>query len=120
VTRIDFDPVEAQLQAYNGRDVEAFLACYTDNCVIEDGAGKRLMAGHAEMRPRYHTLFDGSPNLNCVIVNRIRIGSYVIDEESISGRLPGIAPEMRRALAIYHLDNASGLIDHVRFLREFD
>ncbi|MEP7157705.1 MAG: hypothetical protein ABI905_18115, partial [Betaproteobacteria bacterium] len=83
-------------------------------------AGKRLMAGHAEMRPRYHTLFDGSPNLNCVIVNRIRIGSYVIDEESITGRLPGTPPEMRRAVAIYHLDVASGLIDHVRFLREFD
>jgi len=117
---IDFDPVETQLKAYNGRDVEAFLACYTENCAIEDGAGKRLMTGHAEMRPRYHTLFDGSPNLDCVIVNRIRIGSYVIDEESISGRLPGIHPEMHRAVAIYHLDSLTGLIDRVRFLREFD
>lgn len=115
-----FDPVEAQLDAYNQRDVDAFMACYTADCVIEDGAGKRLMSGHTEMRPRYQALFDGSPNLHCDIVNRIRIGSYVLDEERISGRLPGIAPELRRAVAIYRIDPASGLIAHVRFLREID
>ena len=116
----DFDAVEAQLIAYNARNVEAFLACYTPDCIIEDGAGKRLMAGHDEMRPRYHALFDGSPHLNCVIVNRTRIGSYVLDEESISGRLPGTQPEVRRAMAIYRVNGSSGLIEHVRFLREFD
>ena len=116
----DCDPVEAQLTAYNTRDVDAFLACYTADCVIEDGAGKRLMAGHAEMRPRYHALFDGSPNLHCDVVSRIRIGSYVLDEESIKGRLPGTPPELRRAVAIYRIDPKSGLIEHVRFLRESD
>ena len=113
-----FDPVEAQLAAYNARDVEAFLACYTTECVIEDGAGARLMQGHGEMRSRYQTLFDSSPNLHCTIVHRTRIGEYLLDEESISGRMPGVAPELRRAVVIYHLDRASGLIDHVRFLRE--
>ena len=115
-----FDPVEAQLAAYNGRDVEAFLACYTADCIIEDGTGTRLMTGHAEMRPRYRALFDGSPNLHCDIVSRVRIGSYVLDEESISGRLPGTSPELRRAVAIYRIDKTSGLISHVRFLREID
>lgn len=116
----EFDPVEAQLVAYNQRDVEAFIACYTADCVIEDGAGKRLMSGHTEMRPRYQSLFDGSPHLHCDVVQRIRIGSYVLDEERISGRLPGIDPEVRRALAIYRIDSDSGLIAHVRFLREID
>ena len=118
MTTAAFDPVEAQLAAYNTRDVEAFLACYTTECVIEDGAGARLMQGHGEMRSRYRTLFDSSPNLHCMVVHRTRIGEYVLDEESISGRMPGVAPELRRAVVIYHLDRASGLIDHVRFLRE--
>ena len=118
MTTAAFDPVEAQLAAYNARDVEAFLACYTTECVIEDGAGARLMQGHGEMRSRYRTLFDSSPNLHCTIVHRTRIGEYLLDEESISGRMPGVAPELRRAVVIYHLDRASGLIDHVRFLRE--
>ena len=115
-----FDAVEVQLAAYNARDLDAFIACYTADCAIDDGAGNRLMTGHAEMRPRYQTLFDGSPNLHCDIVNRIRIGSYVLDEESIKGRLPGTHPELRRAVAIYRIDSATGLISHVRFLREID
>ncbi len=112
-----FDPVDAQLAAYNARDVEAFLACYNADCAIDDGEGTRLMTGHADMRARYRTLFDGSPSLHCDIVHRTRIGDYVLDEESISGRLPGTEPELRRAVVIYRIDRASGLIAHVRFLR---
>ena len=112
-----FDPVDAQLAAYNARDVDAFLACYRADCVIDDGEGARLMTGHAEMRTRYRALFDGSPHLHCAIVHRTRIGDYVLDEESISGRLPGTQPELHRAVVIYRIDRASGLIAHVRFLR---
>ena len=113
-----FDAVDAQLAAYNGRDLEAFLACYHADCAIDDGEGARLMTGHAEMRSRYQALFAGSPNLHCDIVHRTRIGEYVLDEERISGRLPGTQPELRRAVVIYRIDRASRLIAHVRFLRE--
>ncbi|MEO8384342.1 MAG: nuclear transport factor 2 family protein [Betaproteobacteria bacterium] len=109
-------PVDAQLAAYNAHDVEAFMVCYTPDCVIEDGTGARLLTGHAEMRPRYQTLFASSPNLHCEIASRICIGDYVIDEERITGRVP----DMRHAVVIYHVDKASGLISHVRFLRESD
>jgi hypothetical protein len=113
-----FDPVDAQLAAYNARDVDAFIACYLPDCAIDDGQGTRLMTGHADMRQRYHALFDGSPDLHCEIVHRTRIGDYVLDEESIRGRLPGTQPELRRAVVIYRIDRASGLIAHVRFLRD--
>ena len=113
-----FDPVDAQLAAYNARDVDAFIACYLPDCTIDDGQGTRLMTGHADMRQRYRALFDGSPDLHCEIVHRTRIGDYVLDEESIRGRLPGTQPELRRAVVIYRIDRASGLIAHVRFLRD--
>ncbi len=109
-------PVDAQLAAYNAHDVEAFMVCYTADCVIEDGAGARLLTGHAEMRPRYQVLFASSPNLHCEIASRICIGDYVIDEERITGRVP----DLRHAVVIYRVDKASGLISHVRFLRESD
>ena len=109
-------PVDAQLAAYNAHDVDAFMICYTPDCVIEDGAGTRLLTGHAEMRPRYETLFASSPNLHCEIASRICIGDYVIDEERITGRVP----DLRHAVAIYRIDISSGLISHVRFLRESD
>lgn len=108
------DPVQAQLDAYNARDVDAFLACYTPDCRIEDGAGTLLMQGHAAMRERYAAMFAASPKLHCVIVQRTRIGRYVLDEEEITGRVP----DFRRAVAIYRLTSDGALIEHVRFLRE--
>ena len=106
------DPVQMQLEAYNAGDVERFMACYTPDCVVEDGAGNRLLTGHTEMRPRYETLFKSSPNLHCELINRTRIGRYVIDEERISGRVPA----MNHAVVIYRVQDS--LIEHVRFLRE--
>ena len=108
--------VDRQLAAYNAHDVEAFMICYTPDCVIEDGAGARLLTGHGEMRPRYQTLFANSPKLHCKIASRICIGDYVIDEECITGR----EPDLRHAVVIYCIDKASGQISHVRFLRKSD
>jgi hypothetical protein len=108
------DPVEAQLAAYNARDLEAFVACYTPDCRAEDGAGNRLFAGHAEMRERYGAMFAASPGLHARIVHRTRIGRYVLDEEEITGRVPPLT----RALAIYRLAPDRALIEHVRFLRD--
>ena len=113
-------PVDRQLAAYNARDVDAFINCFTTDCVIDDAGGSRLMTGHNEMRTRYRALFDGSPNLHCDLVRRTCIGHHVIDEEAISGRLPGVNPELRRAVVIYRVDPISGLISHVRMLRESD
>ena len=109
------DPVETQLQAYNTRDLEGFLHCFTLNCVVEDGDGQQLMAGTAEMRERYRALFDGSPELHCTIFSRIRIGEHVIDEEQITGRLGTPRGERRRAIAIYKIQGNK--ICHVRFYR---
>ena len=110
----EFDPVTEQLQAYNTGDLERFMACYAPGCVVDDGAGNRLLTGHAEMRPRYDALFKSSPSLHCEIIHRTRIGHYVIDEERITGRVPA----MSHAVVIYRVKD--GLIEHVRFLRETD
>lgn len=106
------DPVQAQLDAYNAHDLEAFLACYTDTCVVDDGEGNRLVTGKAEMRTRYQALFASSPALHAEVVHRIRIGEYVLDEERITGRVPAL----NHAVAIYRVRD--GLITHIRFLRE--
>lgn len=105
------DPVQAQLDAYNARDLEAFMLCYTEDVLIEDGAGNRLMQGHAEMRARYGPMFAAYPELHCRLASRIRIGEYVVDEERITGR----KPEGEHAVAIYRLEGDK--IAHVRFLK---
>lgn len=105
------DPVQAQLEAYNARDLERFVKCYSEDVVIEDGAGNLMMRGHEAMRQRYGPMFAAHPDLHCRIVSRIRINDYVVDEERITGR----GPEEVHAVAIYRV--AGDLITHVRFLR---
>jgi hypothetical protein len=106
------DAVERQVRAYNARDLEGFLACYAEDVVIEDADGQALVRGHEAMRERYGRLFADSPDLNAEITARIRVGSYVIDEERVSGRPDGDL----HPVAIYRLGD-DGLIDCVRFLR---
>lgn len=104
------DPVEEQLDAFNARDLERFLACYSDDIVIEDGAGELIYAGIAAMRENYTLSFSHYPQVDCRITNRIRIGNYVIDEE----RITGMGPTERHAVAIYRVEGEK--IKHVRFL----
>ena len=106
------DAVDRQVRAYNERDLDGFVDCYAHGVVVEDGEGGILMSGRDEMRERYGRLFARAPDLHAEILTRIRVGSYVIDEERVTGRPDG---DMH-AVAVYRLDG-DGLIDRVRFLR---
>ena len=105
------DAVERQLEAYNARDVERFVACFTDDVVVEDGEGRTLMTGRAEFREAYAAMFAASPALHCRVVSRARAGRYVVDEERVAGR----GPEELHVLVVYRL--RGDLIEAVRLLR---
>ena len=108
------DPVQAQLDAYNARDLERFLACYAPEIVIEDGAGQRFAEGLDGLRALYGPLFANSPSLRVEVPTRIRAGEFVVDEERVVGvNLPGFPAEMHVAVAYRVRD---GKIVHVRLL----
>ncbi len=106
------DTIDDQVIAYNAKDLERFTATYSPDVVIEDGIGNVLMQGHDQLRERYGNLFTTSPELHCEIVNRIRIGQYVVDEEQGTG-IRG-SPTPRRAVVIYRVEGDK--IVHVRML----
>ena len=56
-------------------------------------------------------LLAEQPDREYEIPTRIRVGSWVVDEERVTGGPRGEV----RAIAIYHLDS-DGLIDRARFL----
>src|SRR5215212_2211488 len=57
------DPVQAQVDAYNARDIDAFIAAYASDVVITDPSGTPMLGGHEAMRDQYGALFEGSPDL---------------------------------------------------------
>jgi hypothetical protein len=106
--------VAAQLDAYNVRDLDRFLKCYSEDAVIEDGTGQVLMKGRNAMAAFYGQIFAQSPELHCEIKSRISVGSYVVDEEAITGlRFAGFPSDLHSAV-VYRVDGDH--IVHVRLL----
>ena len=105
------DPVEGQLEAYNARDAERFARFFTDDVVIDDAAGARLMTGRDELRARYGEMFAATPALHCEVRSRLRAGRFVVDDEHVTGR----GPEPLHVIVVYTLRD--DLIAHVRVLR---
>ena len=104
--------VEAQLNAYNARDMEAFLATYADDAELYTFPGTLKTKGKAEMRKRYATRFsDGL--LHAVITQHLAMGSTVIDHERIQVTLPE-GPGVIEAIAIYEVRD--GKIAKVTFI----
>jgi hypothetical protein len=104
--------VDRQLDAYNQRDLDAFVACYAPDATVMQPSGSMLASGHQEIRERYGELLAGSPSLRAVILNRIEVGTVVIDDERVTGFvLPGMPSEIHAAVVYRVVD---GLIQNVR------
>jgi hypothetical protein len=104
---VEEDPVAvvaAQVEAYNARDLERFLGCYSADAAIEDAQGRVLMRGREAMRPVYERLFAESPELHCEISQRIHVGPYVIDEEVLTGFHSAGFPTEVHAAALYRVE----------------
>lgn len=88
--RTAVEVVQMQLDAYNAQDLEAFLATYADDAVVESAAGgKTLSAGKASLRERYGALFARYPRNRARVVERRTEGDgVVLDREVVTGRAP--------------------------------
>jgi hypothetical protein len=75
--------VSRQVEAYNARDLDRFLACYSPGVVIRSGDGTVLMQGHDAMREAYGERF-AQGGLHAEILNRVELGSWVVDEEHVT------------------------------------
>jgi hypothetical protein len=104
---------QRQLDAYNAKDIETFVACYAEEVEVYDFPSQTpTMKGRATLRARYGTLFENEA-LQAALVSRVVIGDIAIDEESVSGLVPDA---LVRAVAMYEV--TQGLIRRVWFLRE--
>jgi len=105
------DVVQAQVEAYNAQDLDAFCACFAKNCVIADLNGAVTQEGAGQIRERYEAMFARYPQNKAHIVSRMALGNVVIDHEVIRR-----SPELRlEAIAIYTVRD--GLISRVDFVR---
>jgi len=87
------DVVDAQIEAYQARDVERFLSHYADDVSV---------------------VLTDSPDLRVTIASRMTAGDFVVDEERLSGiHFGDMATEMT-ALSVYRV--ADGKISKLMLL----
>jgi len=102
--------VQRQLNAYNARDIEAFLDTYADTIKLYNFPNELTTDGKEAMRAGFIRFFDNTPNLHCEIKKRIVIGNKVIDQEYITANDQNFG-----AVAVYEVEN--GKISKVTFIR---
>lgn len=107
------DLAQMQVNAYNARNLDAFLYPYADDVKIYDFGGKLIMEGKEQMHSRYKALFEDSPDLHCRIVNRMVLGNTVIDQETVTGFRGN---NSINAIAVYLIEKNK--IKEVHFIRE--
>lgn len=107
------DVVQQQVNAYNARDIEAFLVTYSPEIKIYDHPDNMRFSGLEEMKERYNTFFKKNPNLHVEIVNRMVLSNYVIDREKITGFSNS---QTKHAIVIYKVQDGS--INLVWIIRE--
>ncbi len=79
--------VQAQLDAYNAKDVEALLLTYAPDAEQFTLHGELLAKGHEQLRERFLTRFS-EPNLHAKLLSRIVVGNIVTDAELITRNFP--------------------------------
>ncbi|MDX2130161.1 MAG: nuclear transport factor 2 family protein [Chloroherpetonaceae bacterium] len=111
--------VEAQLKAYNKRDIEAFLATYHDSIEVCEYSGKVTMKGKDGLRSVYGGMFKTLEVLEAKISKRITIGNKVIDQETatFTSKTPEgkLQSNSLTVVVIYEITN--NLISRVTFIR---
>jgi imidazolonepropionase-like amidohydrolase len=91
---------QRQLNAYNCRNIEAFLEQYSDDVEIYTYPDKLMNKGKEEMRKIYSEMFEKTPALHCELLGRFVQGNIVIDKERVK-----FGSGMIEAVAIYHIEN---------------
>jgi hypothetical protein len=94
--------VARQLDAYNARDIDAFMAAWREDAEYFDHPDRLLARGAAEIRARHEIRFK-EPDLHGKLVVRISVGNLVIDREVVTRNFP----EGRGAvdvIAIYEIE----------------
>lgn len=105
--------VQAQVDAFNRRDIEAFMATYAANAIHWEYPADTVFAGAARIRSHYTELFSDpdARELHVDVRERIVKGRFVIDHDFYRG-LPG--EDTHVSVVIYEVVN--GRIQNAWFM----
>lgn len=79
--------IQAQLDAYNAKNLDALLACYAPDACMYQYPATLVAQGQDEIRQRMKLRF-AEPDLHARLLRRVIVGEVVIDEEIVTRNFP--------------------------------
>ena len=79
--------VAQQLDAYNARDIDAFMTAWCDDAEFYVHPNELLARGAAAIRARHLTRFK-EPDLHGKLIGRLSVGNLVVDREIVTRNFP--------------------------------
>jgi hypothetical protein len=79
--------VARQLDAYNARDIDAFMAAWREDAEYFEHPDRLLARGAAEIRIRHKIRFK-EPDLHGKLIARFSVDNLVIDREVVTRNFP--------------------------------
>ena len=95
--------VKRQLEAYNAKDIDSFMATWADDALYFEHPSTLLANGAAEIRAR-HILRFKEPDLYGRLIKRTVLKNKVIDIEIVSRTFPE-GPGHVEVVCIYEVEN---------------
>ncbi|MFM5336345.1 nuclear transport factor 2 family protein [Aeromonas enteropelogenes] len=103
-------PVQAQLEAYNAHDIEAFLTCFSEQFkAYRMPAESPSTVGKEALRTFYTEHRFNNPLLKAELLSRTVLGNKVFDHE----RIHGLSPDPIESVAVFEVED--GLISTAWF-----
>ena len=73
--------IQKQVEAFNSRNLDAFVSCYTENVKVQRFPNEKMYQGNDKMRENYDRFFENVKQSSVEVVNRIVLENMIIDEE---------------------------------------
>ncbi|UDM15836.1 nuclear transport factor 2 family protein [Vogesella sp. XCS3] len=95
--------IQAQLDAYNAKNLDALLACYAQDACMYQYPATLVAQGQDEIRQRMKLRF-AEPDLHAQLLRRVVVGEVVIDEEVVTRNFPAGRGKVAMTM-IYRVQN---------------
>jgi ketosteroid isomerase-like protein len=109
--------IERLVEATNGHDLDALVACFADEYVNETPVHPdRGFCGNAQVRQNWEQIFRFVPNVHAVVLRSAVDGDVVWSEWEMRGNRPDGSQHLMRGVIIFGVD--AGVIVWARFYLE--
>ncbi len=110
--------VQAQVDAYNAHDLDAFVGTYADDVVIARRRDNKILTeGKPALRETYAKAFATVPHIHATIAERKLDGDHVVlDHEMVSGAPNDAGRDEPRDAGWVRYEVEQGVIRRVEFL----